>query len=1138
VVLVTVAVISLAAWAQAETGQILGTVTDPKGAVVPGATVTVKSVERQTTRSTTTNQSGLYTVANLQPGNYDVTIEAPGFGTFTRRVVVSPGFRQGVDAQLTVAGAETVVEVTAAAATSVNTESQTIGRVVTGQEITQLPTITRDPYDLVATAGNISQDPDADQGGGATTERGVGFSINGQRSASTNILLDGGENVDNFDATLGQSVPLDSVQEFTVLTSNYSAEFGRASGGIVNVATKAGTNDFHGTVYEFYRGAALAANTPENKAQGDPRGNFVRNQFGYLVTGPIVKDKIFFSQSTEWIRVRSADFVRFLVPTPEFIGAAAPATQAFMNAYGALSATPTGATVTSGAVQGTNPSPGAAWAGLGANFPVFTEVARPIPTDAGGGDPQNTYLLVGRVDINFTDATSLYVRYGREKGNLFAGTVSFSPFQGFDTGQETDNHNALISLTHLFTPSLVSQSKVIYNRLDTLQPINGTPTPTLFFADAGGLLRFGGVRTWLPGYLPGSPGSGIPFGGPQNLYQFYQDMNWTTGRHQFRFGGNYIHMRDNREFGAYEEASEILGSSLLDGLNRFLTGQLTQFFAAVDPQGKFPCHQDFATGALIQTPECTVDLPVGQPSFKRNNRFNDFALYVQDSWKVRPTFTLNIGLRYEYFGVQHNADPRLDSNFYFGEGANFFERYRNGQVMIAEDSPVGGLWEPDWNNLAPRIGFAWDIFGNAMTALRGGYGISYERNFGNVTFNVIQNPPNYFVITLTPPDVGGNLPVSVDNAGPLSGDVGSKALPTSGLRHVSEDIETAYAQFWSLALDHRVLNNSLVALEYTGSRGIKLYSLETFNRLGAGVMYLGDDPNVNPFTRLHDQYGVGAFNRDNRGFSYYNGLNVRFQTPNLLESGLGLNLNYTWAHAIDNLSSTFSDSFANFNTGLLDPFNPALDKGHADFDVRHRFVASALWEMPFFKDSDNWFLQNIVGGWSLAPIVTVRSGTPFTMYDCTNGVFYCARLLEGGPADTSNRGTAVQAGPGEFAPNLYNYLEVNSAGNYFNPLIGTSEFGLCDTPGQAATQICPYPANMVSRNSFRGPSNWNTTLGLYKNLRVTERVGLQFRGEFFNIFNHANHYIDNASIDVAAGNSVFTKQFDKRDIQLGLKLTF
>jgi outer membrane receptor protein involved in Fe transport len=1111
-----VALLSLAVWAQTETGQIIGTVTDPNGAVVAGATVTVKSVERQTTRTTTTNQSGLYTVANLQPGNYDVSIEAPGFGTFTRRVVVSPGFRQGVDAQLTVAGAETVVEVTAAAATTVNTESQTIGRVVTGQEITQLPTITRDPYDLVATAGNVSQDPFG------ATGRGVGFSINGQRAASTNILLDGGENVDNFDATVGQSVPLDSVQEFTVLTSNYSAEFGRASGGIVNVATKAGTNDFHGSVYEFYRGAGLAANTPENKAQGDPRGNFVRNQFGYLVTGPIARDKIFFSQSTEWIRVRSADFVRFLVPTPEFIAASAPATQAFMNAYGALSATPTGTTVTAGE---------AGFTGLAAGFPLFTEVARTVPTDAGGGDPQNTYMLVGRVDINFTDATSMYLRYGREKASLFPGTISFSPFEGFDTGEETDNHNALISLTHLFTPSLVSQSKVIYNRLNTLDPINGPPTPTLFFAGSGGLLRINGIRTWLPGYLPGSPGSGIPFGGPQNLYQFYQDMNWTVGRHQFRFGGNYIHMRDNREFGAYEEASEILGSTLVGGLQNFLAGQLIQFFGAIDPQGKFPCHSDFATGAIIQTPECTVTLPVGQPLFKRNNRFNDFAVYVQDSWKMFPTFTLNLGLRYEYYGVQHNSDPRLDSNFYFGPGDNFWQRYRNGQVMIAEDSPVGGLWKPDRNNLAPRVGFAWDIFGNGMTALRGGYGMSYERNFGNVTFNVIQNPPNYFVITLTPPDVGGNLPVSVENSGPLAGSTGSKALPPSGLRHVSEDIETAYAQFWSLALDQRVFNNGLVALEYTGSRGVKLYSLETFNRLGAGVMYLGDDPNVNPFTRLHDQYGVGAFNRDNRGFSYYHGLNARFQTPNLWQSGLGLTLNYTWSHAIDNLSSTFSDATINFNTGLLDPFNPSLDKGNADFDVRHRFVASALWEMPFFKDSDSWFLRNMVGGWSLAPIFLARTGTPFTMWDCTNAVFYCARLLEGGPASAASRGATL-------GPNLFSYLDVTSAGNYANPLIGTAEFGLCDTPGQAATQVCPYPDNMVGRNSFRGPSVWNTTLGIYKNIRVTERVGLQLRGEFFNLFNHANHFIDASSIDVAAGTTIATKQFDKRDIQLGLKLTF
>ena len=278
---------------QAETGLINGTVTDTSNAVLSGATVTVVSAATGVTRTATTGSAGEYSITNLLPSTYTLTIEHTGFQKYTRQVQVAVGSRNEVSAQLAVTGTSTTVEVTASGETAVvNTETQTLSNVVTAQQITELPTLTRDPYDLVGTSGNVAEDQQS--------MRGAGYSINGQRSSNTDILLDGGENVDLFTATVGQSVPLDSVQEFSVLTSNYTAEFGRAGGGVVNVATKSGTNQFHGSVYEFNRVSALSANTYQNDAFGLPKSGFTRNQFGYSIGGPILKNKLFFFSSTEW----------------------------------------------------------------------------------------------------------------------------------------------------------------------------------------------------------------------------------------------------------------------------------------------------------------------------------------------------------------------------------------------------------------------------------------------------------------------------------------------------------------------------------------------------------------------------------------------------------------------------------------------------------------------------------------------------------------------------------------------------------------------------------------------------------------------------------------------------------------------
>lgn len=1090
-------------WAQTETGQISGTVLDQQNNVVPSAKITIRNVGTGALRETASDDHGAFIVTNLLPAKYTVMTEAQGFTKLEQQVDLPPGGRVALDLKLQVGKVSETIEVSATAV-AVNTENQTVGQLITSNDLANLPLLTRNPYDLVGGAANVSSAADA-----GLTMRGAGYNINGLRSAGTNILLDGAANNDEFTASVGQTVPLDSVQEINVLTNNFTAEYGRASAGVVNVTTKSGTNDFHGTAYEFGRYSALAANTFDNNARGIAKPGFTRNQFGYSVGGPVMKDKLFFFQSTEWLRVRSSATAVVNVPTPQLIASANSNTQRFFNSFGTLRSnfiqlkTLTRDQLAAAGITACPPAPSTCDTDfpVGSTTPMFAQGQYSVPADSGAGSPQNTYYIVGRADWNITQTTQLYGRYALEKGDLFTGTVTNSPYAGYDSGQSTTNNSFLLSLIHTFSPTLTSQSKIVFNRLNLLQPLGSNPVgPTLYMNSVSAPTIEGNLIA-MPGYSPFTPGNAIPFGGPQNFVQAYQDLSSVHGRHTFRFGGNYTYIRDNRSFGAFEEAVESLSTTKFStSIENFLNGVLGQFQSAIDPQGKFPC------GAAGVVPGCTVTLPVGPPVFARSNRYHEFGTYLEDSWKATNRLTLNLGIRWDYFGVQHNKDPNLDSNYYDAQGGNIFTNIRNGSVATVPNSPIHGLWKKDWNNFGPRIGVAYDLFGNGKTALRGGWGISYERNFGNVTFNVIQNPPAYAVISILPSDVGGTIPITTNNAGPLGGSTGSKALPLVSLRNVDPNIETAYAHLWSAVLEHQVKRNFIVALEYNGSKGVNLYSIENPNRPGAGNVYLGDPCPTTPcqpadLTRLQNFQYSNINRRGDNGFSHYNAVDVRTELTNIGNTGLSLHSSYTYAHAIDNISSTFSESTNNANLGLLDPFNPKLDKGNSDFDQRHRFVFSGTWDIPFARDLSGTE-KRFLDGWTVAPIVTIRSGFPFTMFDCTNAFTTCPRAFQ---TTALGRAGSAKADPSGSA-NLFDYFAFPASdfnSSYVNPIAGVSDFG-------------PFPRNMLTRGYFYGPGAYYVDLGVYKTTKITERVSLQLRGEFFNMLNHSNMWLTLSENDISS----------------------
>jgi outer membrane receptor protein involved in Fe transport len=1115
---------------QTDTGRITGTVTDPTGGVVAGAKIVVKSADNGTTRETTTNSAGIYTVPGLKPDTYEVTISSSGFQSMVRHVDVAVSSTMDVSIQLRIGNATTTVEVIGTTdANTVNLESQTLSETISETQLNELPTSpTRNPYALVGTSGNVTED--------MQSNRGAGYAINGMRSASTNILLDGAENVDNFTASVGQTVPLDSVQEFSVLTNNFGAEYGRASGGVVNLVTKSGSNAFHGSAYEYNRVSALSANTEQNNATDTPKGVFTRNDFGFALGGPVKKDKLFFFNNTEWIRVRSAGSSFASIIDPGSVASLAPASQAFFSQYGKLASNVK--TVQTGPCSATVP-----------NGPTCDEVSYSIPSDSGGGNPQNTWMEVARVDWNIGPNTTFFGRYAAYNELDFPGVVNASPYVGYNTGQTNFDQNYDFSLSHFFTQTIANTVKLTYNRLNgPVQPLAQAPVgPTLYTASSVPSVL--GQPLIYPGYNEFTPGNAIPFGGPQNLYQVHDDLSWTKGKHQFKFGGQFVQLRDNRVFGAYENPTEILGTSLDAGIANLMTGNIYQFSGAVNPQGKYPCPRN-ASGVYQVSPACTLTLPVGPPAFNRNYRYNDGAAYAQDSWKILPRFTLNLGLRWEYYGVQHNANQALDSNFVLGQGANLYEQIRSGQVELAKDGGV--FWKPQYHNFGPRVGFAWDIFGNGKTAFRGGYGISYERNFGNVTYNTIQNPPAYAVVNLQAGVDLPSMPVYTDTAGPLAG-TGTKFLPSVSQRAVNQNMKSAYGETWNASIDQSV-GKGVFSVSYAGSHGVHLYDIANINIAGYGAAFMGDARAAN---RLNYQYGAMNYRSDN-GYSHYNALNVRYGVTNLGNKGLGLTANYTYSHSLDNISSTFSDGYESlYGLGYLDAFNPRLNYGNSDFDIRHRLNLAATWDVPWLKSASNAFVRTAFGGWGMGLIYNVRSGLPFSIFDSTgyNGQGYPLWA----PGQVVARSASPVAPTGADAagsPNLFNYIQLpTTAGSVVG--LGNS-LGVPNCTGLYHVG-CTYTINGAAysdRNQFISPGFWNWDMNFYKTFKLTERFGLQFRGEFYNIFNHHNQYVyvynlDAASVAADSQGRYFiqtekggptgqagTPTDERRNIQFGLKLMF
>jgi outer membrane receptor protein involved in Fe transport len=1176
------------ALAQKDAGAIVGTVTDSSGAVVIGATVTVTETERGEQLATTTNEQGEYVFSPLRIGKYKVAIEKAGFKKAEAgplnlyvqdRLAVNIVLQPGVVTETVQVNAQAV---------ELQTESSDLGQVVDSKRIVTLPLNGRNYAQLAQLgAGVAPSEPgsrvSSSYGFSANGARALqnNFLLDG---VDNNANL--GDVLNESSFVIQPSV--DAIEEFKVQTNSYSAEFGRGNGAILNAVIKSGTNQFHGDVYAFLRNDALDAANSTLKSQGFGREAYKQNQFGATFGGPIWKNRTFFFIDYEGLRIHQGTILNGTIPTQDMIGGnfssfltdtPAGAADANGNPTGQTALDCNGnptfvgeifnARLTKASALNPNGFCGVPITGPGGQLNVFggnTQIDSlaatlsalyPAPNANGNG---YNYLAVPleqtqrdnfdvRIDHKFTDADSSFYRFSFEEqprsipapfGNALDGG-------GFFSGDEKNSYRSLaIGETHVLSPFSVNEFRFGYNRINSHRFQQNADT------DVASQLGFPGVP-FSPdnGGLPSisfSDGSSIPIGSSgflpsiekQNSFVFTNNFNKAIGAHTVRFGGE-----------VRLEQFTIFQPSQSRGAMGFGT-EFTSNPAAIASDG---VGNAFAT-FLLGIPDSGSIVNLHNIDYRRQI----YAVYLQDDWKVSSRLTLNLGLRYEIFSTvkeHHNQQATFD----FATDSLLVPKGVSAQLTptLAASIPVNatasrGLISPDLNNFAPRLGVAYK-FTNRLV-LRAGYGIFYggQENgpFSNPSPGF--NPPFFVTQSFNMPCGQGIAnPAVVDCSIPglnqLSQGFPSNALVdpnTPILYSLSPSLRTPYNQQWHLGFQYELAPNTVLDISYGGSRGLKLFTFYNGNQAvpatasqfaslcnnpGAGITpfdcptaprrpaNICDSSNPPNCDSTFDT-SIATFRSD--GFSNYDSLQVRLERQ--FSGGLQFQASYTYGHALDNASSASLGS-ANQGDFRLQT-NPTAEYGNADFDVRHRFVFSSIYELPFGKGKTiasgaSGLKNQLVGGWQVAAIVTASTGNWYTPTDISANV------------STSDCGGTV----------AISCIRPNLVGNpSATPCLAGSLFNTCAFVSD--TVIGTF--GNAGRNIIRGPGFQNWDLSLFKAFPLREAMRFEFRAEFFNAFNHANPEFTNP--DTIAENTAtelgsssfgfpaYTRP--PRQIQFGLKFYF
>ncbi len=1088
---------SISGWGQEATGIITGTVLDPSGASVAGANVTATNAGTNAENRTTAKNDGTYQFVGLPPGMYSVQAEATGFATTKvspQRLIVASSLR--IDISLSVGQVNQSVDVDTTAP-QVNTQDSQLGRSIT--DIATLPILSsnggRNALSLIGLQPGVTTTPGTNMQGPSAA---VGsFEVNGQRSQANNFILDG---ADSNDLAINVPDAVDVISpnalgEFRVVTGPMEAQYGRNSGAIIESTIKSGTNSFHGQATEIFRNKVLNSNNFFLNAVDTPRPKYNLNDFDANLGGPVIRNKTFF-------------FVSYL---------------GFRRVYGVSDS----GTVFSDAERA---------AILANGVPAAKAIVNITPVASSGNtlfsapvDSLNRDQGVMKLDHHFSDANTLSVSYFTERStenNPFSFSGPTIP--GFGELDLLTYHNVALHDTHIFSPNVINQATAAFHRRDQpgVVPANHTTPASLGFT---GIQPDDPSAAGPPYIVINSITVGNTFQGPQarrdNNWQYLDSLNWMHGRHSFKFGA---------EFRAYEQ------NQIFDFINNgylFFTGDATtSSLVPVLPGLSGPSESavnDFANGYVSGFYDQSN-------SNRQGYRDKFLSGYVQDDFKITHNLTLNLGLRYDYAAPLTELHNRV-STFRAGQQSTVFPTAPVGLVFPGDQGISASTYSADKNNFAPRVGFAWDPTGTGKLSIRSGFGMFYNVPESELTLQFLGAAPYGAQVTvlgvtdMTNPYATSNTPLA-QNPFPFKPVKPGQpfdftSVAPVGLTFMDPKFATPYAFQYDFQVQYQVAKDWLADVAYVGSQGRKLLDRRDIN---PGL--------YSPTATTQDDVQRGAYNISNPQSAAYGGAVFGSLTDQLSDAtssysslqvslekrysyGLTLTNAYTWAHCID----TGSGLRVNSN-----PFSASYDRGNCDTDVRHRYIGTVIYALPFFKDQRG-FLGHVLGGFNLSTVVTLQTGLPFDIVDSGD------RSLTGAGDDRPD----YIGGKVQFVDPRSNQFGIQNA--YFDGTGGGTPdaaanpyFRRVGSGGSAAQGAGRY--GNLGRNVFHGPGILNDDFSLWKSIRVTEKQSLIIRGDAFNFLNHTQFYNPGNS---SGANDINSPNFgqvqfarDPRLLQLQLQYRF
>ena len=1137
-------------------GSITGTVRDSTGAVLPNAQVTVIDVATGVTLKTTTNGGGDYLVAGLPASTYNLKVTATGFKAFEATGIVLPvGEKARVDASLEVGQMTTEISVAGTGVAQVETQSSELSGVVTGKEISQLVLNGRNFTQLITLVPGVSNQTGQDEGVVGVAGN-VSYSVNGGRVEYNNWEVDGGDNMDNgSNDTLNVYPNVDAIAEVKVMTSNYGAQYGRNGSATVETVTKSGTRDFHGDLFEFVRNDDFnARNFFSYTAPLVPE--YKKNDFGGTIGGPVYIPGVYNTKKEKTFFFFSEEIRREIVPGGIFTGQVPSAQERTGNFSDVCPAANL-----SSVVDTTNYPDCPVNPITGSYYPNNT-----VPVDNNAKDllallptanlPNNYYSAapalpthwhqeLARIDENFTDKLRMFFRFIHDSWTQIEPTPEWGNGASFPTVQTNfvgPGVSLVANLTANVSPTLLNEFTFSYTTdhifLDAVGPVQRPSDFTmtgLYNNGFGGLLPAvgvaGGVNYDTGGFQLDT--GYFPWNNANPTYTYKDQLTRIVGGHNLYFGVYVVAAEKNEENSPYIQG--ILGFDNTD--------------AAISTGNAFA---DMLTGQIASFYQVNQKL-------KYYNRYKIAEPYFQDDWHITKRLTLNLGLRISMFGTYRekyhqaynfepsafraSAAPQLDvDGSVTGQvGAiipNTGNPY-NGLVQCGVNGTPAGCMTGHLFNPAPRLGFAFDPFGNGKMSIRGGYGIFYEHTNGNEGNTESLEGSAPLVLGSTQYNISGYTNIG---GGGVAFPLGPTAIPTHAI--------WPYVQQWNLNVQREIMKETVMSVAYVGSKGTHLSLQSDINQLypisaaqnpyGAGQAMTTNDCNngtvngVAPTGPAANQFNVACggdpdFYRPYQGYGDITSLQPQANSIyNALQASahrhvgrLSLDAAYTWSHSLDDSSDRYDGAF-------VDAYNLALTRASSSFDQRQIFNIGYVYDLPFFTNEG--LTHKLLGGWQISGITTFQTGTPFSV---TDGLF--------------NSGVGNGIGTGSFLnqvgnPNAIPNLTSSPAGVYGPLLFNPAAF--------AAPQGLSF--GTAGRDSLNNPSRTNFDMGLFKHFAISEARGVEFRAEGYNVFNHTQWNgvnggtscfgADNSAGDPTCyANNGFLRAagaHNPRILQLGMKLIF